>query len=126
MHDFVRDSVRATLMKARPVPQFMAEIHAHATASAGLTPGARDWAVSEGGELTLDAASATGTTVLQPSAGNAFALHAPIIPPVSARLQFEGGIAVDANAAVPVARGLEAIPDNGCAPEIDVAQIEEK
>ena len=32
MHDFVRDSVRATLMKARPVPQFMTEIHAHATA----------------------------------------------------------------------------------------------
>src|SRR5579859_6334927 len=40
MHDFVRDSVRATLMKARPVPQFMTEIHAHATASRSLTPGA--------------------------------------------------------------------------------------
>jgi DNA mismatch repair protein MutL len=26
MHDFVRDSVRAALMKARPVPQFMTEI----------------------------------------------------------------------------------------------------
>src|SRR5712672_1832821 len=58
MHDFVRDSVRAALMKARPVPQFMAEIHAHATASSGLTPGARagELAVSEGGVLTLDAA----------------------------------------------------------------------
>ena len=33
MHDFVRDSVRAALMKARPVPQFMTEIRAHATAS---------------------------------------------------------------------------------------------
>src|SRR6267378_3376596 len=74
MHDFVRDSVRAALMKARPVPQFMAEIHAHATASSGLTPGARDWAVSEGGVLTLDAAPATGTTGLQPSAGAAFTL----------------------------------------------------
>src|SRR5256712_13843242 len=40
MHDFVRDSVRAALMKARPVPQFMTEIHAHATASQSLTPGA--------------------------------------------------------------------------------------
>src|SRR5205807_9102413 len=39
MHDFVRDSVRAALMKARPVPQFMREVHAHATASASLTPG---------------------------------------------------------------------------------------
>src|ERR1700740_2880641 len=40
MHDFLRDSVRAALMKARPVPQFMTEIHAHATASQSLTPGA--------------------------------------------------------------------------------------
>src|SRR3984957_4308755 len=45
MHDFVRDSVRASLMKARPVPQFVTEMRAHATASQaltseGLTPGA--------------------------------------------------------------------------------------
>src|SRR6202166_3850213 len=40
MHDFVRDSVRAALMKARPVPQFMTEVHARATASTSLTPGA--------------------------------------------------------------------------------------
>ena len=33
MHDFVRDTVRAALMKARPAPQFTTEIHAHATAS---------------------------------------------------------------------------------------------
>src|SRR4030088_1796970 len=70
MHDFVRDSVRAALMKARPVPQFMAEIHAHATASSGLTPGARagDWAVSEGGVLTLDGAPAASARAHQPSA----------------------------------------------------------
>ena len=40
MHDFVRDSVRGALMKARPVPQFVAEIRAHATAGQALTPGA--------------------------------------------------------------------------------------
>ena len=28
MHDFVRDTVRAALMKARPVPHFTTEIHA--------------------------------------------------------------------------------------------------
>src|SRR5215475_9770924 len=39
-HDFVRDSVRAALMKARPIPQFATEINAHATASPSLTPGA--------------------------------------------------------------------------------------
>ena len=126
MRDFVRDSVRAALMKARPVPQFMAEIHAHATASSGLTPGARagDWAVSEGGVLTLDAAPAAGTTAHQPRAGVAFTLQPPTMPPVSARLQFDGGIAVEANAAIPVARGLEAIPDNGCAPAIGVTEPE--
>src|ERR1700684_3449926 len=32
LHDFVRDTVRAALMKARPAPQFTTEIHAHATA----------------------------------------------------------------------------------------------
>src|SRR4030088_1766998 len=121
MHDFVRDSVRAALMKARPVPQFMAEIHAHATASSGLTPGAGpgDWAVSAGGVLTLDAAPAAGTTAHQPSAGAAFTLEPPILPPVSARLQFDGDIALGANPAIPLAGGLEAIPDNGCAPAID-------
>ena len=36
MHDFVRDSVRAALMKARPVPQFAVEISAHPTASPSL------------------------------------------------------------------------------------------
>ena len=33
MHDFVRESVRAALMKARAVPQFAVEISAHPTAS---------------------------------------------------------------------------------------------
>ena len=41
LHDFIRDSVRAALMKARPVPAFMAEIHAQPTASASLSPSAR-------------------------------------------------------------------------------------
>src|SRR6201997_1271989 len=40
MHDFVRDSVRAALMKARPGPPFVGEMRAHATASQALTPGA--------------------------------------------------------------------------------------
>src|SRR5579864_7213777 len=40
LHDFFRDSVRAALMKARPVPQFVTEIRSRATASPSLTPGA--------------------------------------------------------------------------------------
>jgi DNA mismatch repair protein MutL len=74
--------------------------------------------------LTLDGAPAAGTTAHQPSAAAAFTLQPPNMPPVSARLQFEGGVALEANAAIPVARGLEAIPDHGCAPAIDVTEQE--
>ncbi|HTM38120.1 MAG TPA: DNA mismatch repair endonuclease MutL [Terriglobales bacterium] len=41
LHDFFRDSVRAALMKARPVPQFVTEIRAHPTAGSALTIGAQ-------------------------------------------------------------------------------------
>src|SRR5258707_274471 len=48
IHDFVRESVRAALMKARPVPQFLTEIRAQATASPGLSsPGPRNQAFTE-------------------------------------------------------------------------------
>ena len=143
MHDFVRDSVRAALMKARPVPQFMTEIRAHATASQALTPGAQP--VSQPWEPSSGAVSAPG---VGPAADEAaifsggFALQAPVQPPISARLQFEGGIAIEANAAIPVARGLEnaplemamgpsvpprqldVIPDHGCAPALDIGEEE--
>ncbi len=90
LHDFIRDSVRAVLMKTRPVPAFITEIHAQPTASPSLTPGARDFATDE---LQVTAADA------------AFALRPPDVPPFNARLQFEGsGFAVEGNAAVPVAR----------------------
>src|SRR5205814_6867764 len=78
VHDFVRESVRAALMKARPVPEFTREITAQPTAGAGLSPGAQAHA-----------------------AGNEFALQPEIQPPVNARLQFGGEpIAVEANLAV--------------------------
>jgi DNA mismatch repair protein MutL len=133
MHDFVRDSVRAALMKARPVPQFMKEIRAHATASQSLTPGAlTPGALTPGAhawEPASVAASARDVPVpsqapYDPSLGGGFALQAPVPPPVSARFQFDGGIAVEANAGIPVARGLEAIPDNGCAPALEVGDEE--
>ena len=126
LHDFVRDSVRAALMKARPVPQFMTEIRAHATASQSLTPGAMTpgvmWEPStDGGPVSrLPQAELT-----QPGANGAgFALQAPVPPPISARFQFEGGIAVEANAAVSLAREVESVPDHGCAPALDVNQEE--
>jgi DNA mismatch repair protein MutL len=127
MHDFVRDTVRAALMKARPAPQFTTEIHAHATASSGLTPGARDWNPSS----DLATADAAPRPLYEPAGG--FSLQAPTAPPISARFQFEGGIAIEANAAIPVARDLlehsftqqiETIPDNGCAPELETREEE--
>jgi DNA mismatch repair protein MutL len=133
LHDFVRDSVRAALMKARPVPQFMTEIRAHATASQALTPGAQPW------EPSPDESGLSASSVHPVEAGwrepgaTGFALQPPMPPPISAHFQFEGGIAVEANAAIPVARGTERaplqpnfqpVPDNQCAPSLDVGEEE--
>jgi len=56
LHDFLRDSVRAALMRVRPVPQFVTEIRARPTASPSLTPGtavaSASWPITaEGFEL---------------------------------------------------------------------------
>ncbi len=115
MHDFVRDAVRETLMKARPVPQFLSEINAQPSASAGLTPGTRGSYGGEGGQ------SAPWRDLYAP-APSGFTLQAPTIPAATARLEFDGGIAVEANAAVSLARAPEVtIPDHGCAPPIEEA-----
>ena len=108
LHDFIRDSVRAVLMKSRPVPSFMTEMHASPNAAVSLTSGASDLR----------------------SAYDPFALRAPEIPPVTASLAFEGrAIDVPANAAIPAARfgpqsfgGQAVVPApiagrNGCSPE---------
>jgi DNA mismatch repair protein MutL len=77
VHDFVRESVRAALMKARPVPEFTREITAQPTAAAGLSPG------------------------VQHHAGVDFALRPETLPPINERLQFGGeAITVEANMAV--------------------------
>jgi DNA mismatch repair protein MutL len=77
VHDFVRESVRTALMKARPVPQFTREIMAQPTAAPGLSPGA------------------------QTHGGNEFALKPEVPTLMSERLQFGGEtITVEANMAV--------------------------
>jgi len=129
MHDFVRDSVRAALMKARPVPQFMTEIRSHATASQSLTPGAMTPDMTTGAQPwnSTSGAASVAPLVSAPHISdgtNGFALQAPVPPPFSARFQFEDGIAVEANAAISLARGVDAIPDNGCAPALDVGEEE--
>src|SRR5450755_3182008 len=113
LHDFIRDSVRAVLMKARPVPAFMSEIHAQPTASASLSPSARDLSAPDPLHVTDGDAD--------------FALRAQELPPFTAPLQFgNDGIAIEANAAMsvprfgaqtfggPVAAPVPARGDNGC------------
>jgi len=91
LHDFIRESVRAALMKALPVPAFMAEIHAQPTASASLSPSARQLSAVDTLQVT--------------EADSAFALQAQELPAVTTPLQFgNNGIMIDANAAIPVAR----------------------
>jgi len=122
VHDFVRDSIRAALMKARPVPQFVSEIHTHPSASPLLTPGAQS------------TASAAWRSLYQPPQAGGFAHQVPVAPPITERFRFAGGIEVDANAAVSLARPATAersneidllqsqvaatnfVPDDGCTP----------
>jgi DNA mismatch repair protein MutL len=110
MHDFVRDSIRAALMKARPVPQFATEIYAHPTAGASLTPGARISSIEAApGWRAPDA----------PAGAPSFALEAPATPLVTDRFQFgTAGIAVDGNAALSLVRAPQPILDDTCAPPI--------
>jgi DNA mismatch repair protein MutL len=107
MHDFVRDSVRAALMKARPVPQFTTEVSARPTARASLTPGAR--------------AAAVGWQALYaPGEEPGFSLQAPLAPAFTERIRFEGAIAVEANAAISVAHlPQHFFPTDGCTPPLE-------
>src|SRR5580698_5402372 len=126
IHDFVRESVRAALMKARPVPQFLTEIGAQPSASAGLaSPGFGNPRFTDG-VSGHDAQSAPWRDLSEPAISGGFALQAPVIHITTARLEFEGGVAVEANAALSLDRVsevaskiiLETVPDHGCAPAI--------
>jgi len=130
MHDFVRDSVRAALVKARPVPQFINEISAHASASPSLTLGAQQAAAqlsvaqqsgaqfSEGNAHRFAPDTSESRLLNQPANIGDFQLHAPVPPSVSGRFQFDGGIQVEGNAAVALARAPQVVPWNGCTPPI--------
>ena len=91
LHDFIRDSVRAALVKARPVPSFMAEIHANPTATPSLSPSAQQITQDDNPSIILT--------------DSEFALRAPDLPPIPQKLQFGNeSIAINANTAIPVAR----------------------
>jgi DNA mismatch repair protein MutL len=118
MHDFVRDSVRAALMKARPVPRFMTEINAHPTAGPSLTPG-----VHSDGPRSVPVDSAAWRTLNAQAVPQTFALQAPVPPPITERFHFGvDGIAVDGNAALSLVRApqvvSELIENDNCAPPL--------
>jgi DNA mismatch repair protein MutL len=134
VHDFVRESVRAALMKARPVPQFLKEINAQPSATPGLSGlGMGGTRFSEGRREADGVERAPWRDLYEPTAEGGFALQAPTIPAATARFEFAGGIAIDGNAALSLARAPEVamaqtiplqamnpepIPDHGCAPPI--------
>ena len=109
IHDFVRESVRAALMKARPVPHFLTEIGSQPTATRGLTsPMMSD---GHGGGDGLQ--SAPWRDLSESATVTGFALQPPTVPSTTGRLEFEGGIAVEANAAVSLARAPESAGARG-------------
>jgi DNA mismatch repair protein MutL len=134
IHDFVRDTARAALMKARPVPQFVSEIGARATAGQALTPGAAWESSLQGSGIVSESG------IQQEGQHEGFMLRSQAQPLMPARLQFDGSIAVEGNAAIPVARGMEhlpinpdfsetarnidTVPDHGCAPALEVGDEE--
>ncbi len=144
IHDFVRDSVRVALMKARPVPQFTREISAQPTA-ARISPGSAIHSSSylppspfSGGH---DAARAQAA-LLEP--GPDFILTAQTLPPMNERLQFDHAAAFElhTNATVPAARlvpgaelagsgfsgprspAFQSVPSDTCAGAIDLPGAE--
>ncbi len=109
IHDFVRDSVRAALMKARPVPQFTREISAQPTASPHLSPNLSQ-ADNMSGELPAGSQRY----------GELLTLAPPEFTPLPGSLNFQGDpLQIDANAAIPVARFPRQtffVPDDNCSP----------
>jgi DNA mismatch repair protein MutL len=113
MHDFVRDSVRLALMKARPVPQFMTEMTAHPSAIPSLTSGVRSGV----------AGSYAWRPPNAPDEAQAFTLEAPVPPPITERFQFGvDGMAVEGNAALSAVRVPQMLPEvvksDACIPPI--------
>jgi len=119
VHDFVRDSVRAGLMKARPVPEFTREIIANPTAGPGLSPGA------------IPARLPPGISGSQLQKNQILALTPHELTPRTGSLEFAGSTYIAANAAAPAAvfspsaittaeLEIRALQSGNCAPMHDL------
>jgi len=117
VHDFVRDSVRGALSKARPVPQFVTEIAAHPTASPSLNSVSR----SAGSRAVIE--PAWGTMAAPPQE---FTLSAPVLPPVTGDLRFTAGMAIEGNAALSLQREPQPqiVSGDACTPPlVDIPEV---
>ena len=100
LHDFVRDGVRAALMKARPAPAFAAEIKAGPTATPALSP-----ALNPQGATVAGGPEDPGELGVTEKDFPVFGLIHPNAPQQSQKLPFQdGGFAVHGNAAVGAAQ----------------------
>jgi DNA mismatch repair protein MutL len=100
VHDFVRDSVRTALMKARPAAEFLAALHSAPTASASLMvdvsplPG-MDQALYEPNPFLQEQMVAQSEGTIEPGDAAAFELRERMVAMSPGRLGFEGaGMAV--------------------------------
>ncbi|HEY4011113.1 MAG TPA: DNA mismatch repair endonuclease MutL, partial [Acidobacteriaceae bacterium] len=96
VHDFVRDSVRTTLMQARPAASFFQALHSAPTAGESLMidvsplPG-----IEQPVYAPHEALVSQSEGVIEPSDVARFELREPMVPPLPGRLGFEGaGMAV--------------------------------
>ncbi len=99
VHDFVRDSVRTAMMKARPAASFFTALHSAPTASESLTvdvsplPGPLEGIDQPVFEPHPTLPQSEGA--IDPDEATAFALRQPVVSPSPGRLGFSGaGMAV--------------------------------
>ena len=102
IHDFVRDTIRAALMKARPAPMFSTEIHASPKASATLSP---ELTHTGGAQLTTEAPPEF--VAAETAAGqefSVFSLVPPSMPELPQNLPFTDSQFIAGNAAASAVR----------------------
>ena len=112
MHDFVRDTVRAALVKARPVPQFTTEIRAHATASSRPDTGSPAWEPVCPAWRAPDTSAENAQGTYDSIGSFGFALQAPVPPPISAAFSVRRRNRGRGQRRDTVARGMETATPN--------------
>src|SRR4051812_14256522 len=99
IHDFVRDTIRAALMKARPAPMFSTEISAAPKASAMLSP-----TLTQSGGAQVEAPDAEHGVAGHDNEFSVFSLAPLEVPALSQNLPFADSQFIAGNAATSAVR----------------------